>query len=326
MKKLLIIQTAFIGDVILATALIEKMAVHFPSAKINFLVRKGNEQLLENNPHINEVLIWDKGKSKFKNLRALLKQIKTSKYDAVISAHRFASSGYLTAYSGAKHRIGFKSNPFSFKFTYRPVHDLKNGLHEVDRNQILISQLTDAVSVRPKLYCSESDFANVKNYQSGDYVCMAPSSVWKTKELPKQQWLKLIQGFKSKNLTIYLIGGPIDALQNDYILASAFQDNVVNLAGELSLLESAALMTGAKMNYVNDSGPLHIASAVNAPVTAFFCSTIPSFGFGPLSDNSNIVEVSIKLACRPCGLHGLKSCPKKHFDCGHKIDIDQLVS
>lgn len=326
MKKILIIQTAFIGDVILATALIEKIAIYFQSAEIDFLVRKGNEQLLDNNPHLNNVLIWDKKNKKLKKLRGLLKIIKQSKYDAVISAHRFASSGYLTGFSGAKHRIGFKANPFSFKFTHKPVHELTNGLHEVDRNQQLIAPFTDETSSKPKLYLSQSDFEKIKPYQTQDYICMAPASVWQTKQLPKQQWLKLIQGFKTDDIKIYLLGGPGDMLQNDYILAAAFQKNVVNLAGELSFLESSALMKGAKMNYVNDSGPLHMASAVNAPTTAFFCSTIPNFGFGPLSEFSKIVQVSEDLECRPCGLHGLKKCPKKHFDCGHKIDIEQLVS
>jgi ADP-heptose:LPS heptosyltransferase len=88
----------------------------------------------------------------------------------------------------------------------------------------------------------------------------------------------------------------------------------------LSLMESAALMKGAKMNYVNDSGPMHIASAMNASVTAFFCSTIPDFGFTPLSEISFIKQVDHDLDCRPCGLHGFNSCPKGHFKCG-EIEI-----
>jgi heptosyltransferase-2 len=90
------------------------------------------------------------------------------------------------------------------------------------------------------------------------------------------------------------------------------------LSGKLSLLKSAALMQGAEHNYVNDSGPLHIASAMNASVTAFFCSTVPDFGFGPLSENSTIKQVE-GLDCRPCGLHGHKECPKGHFNCGNKM-------
>jgi heptosyltransferase-2 len=86
-------------------------------------------------------------------------------------------------------------------------------------------------------------------------------------------------------------------------------------------MQSAALMKDARMNYVNDSGPLHICSAMNAPVTAFFCSTTPDFGFGPLSDQSTTIESKMALACKPCGLHGYKSCPKGHFDCGNSIQV-----
>ncbi|WP_431217663.1 glycosyltransferase family 9 protein [Puia sp. P3] len=84
-------------------------------------------------------------------------------------------------------------------------------------------------------------------------------------------------------------------------------------------------MRSAAMNYVNDSAPMHFASSVNAPVTAVYCSTIPGFGFGPLSDNSNIVEIQQPLDCRPCGLHGYKACPKGHFNCAKKIEESQLL-
>ncbi len=100
---------------------------------------------------------------------------------------------------------------------------------------------------------------------------------------------------------------------------------MINLAGKLSFLSSAALMKGARMNYVNDSAPMHFASAVNAPVTAVYCSTIPSFGYGPLSDRSFIVETPVALHCRPCGLHGHTKCPEGHFHCAVKIQTQQLL-
>jgi heptosyltransferase-2 len=85
-------------------------------------------------------------------------------------------------------------------------------------------------------------------------------------------------------------------------------------------------MKDAAMNYVNDSAPMHFASAVNAPVTAVYCSTIPSFGFGPLSDIKYIVEIKEPLDCRPCGLHGYKACPRGHFHCAWHITDDQLLA
>jgi heptosyltransferase-2 len=84
-------------------------------------------------------------------------------------------------------------------------------------------------------------------------------------------------------------------------------------------------MQKADMNYVNDSAPLHLASALNAPVTAFFCSTIPEFGFYPLSDKSEVIEVK-NLECRPCGLHGYRSCPKSHFKCGNEIKLPEITA
>ena len=80
------------------------------------------------------------------------------------------------------------------------------------------------------------------------------------------------------------------------------------------------------MNYVNDSAPMHFASAVNAPITAVYCSTLPSFGFGPLSNKNFVVETEVKLSCRPCGLHGKKACPLKHFKCAFTIREQQLLN
>lgn len=151
---------------------------------------------------------------------------------------------------------------------------------------------------------------------------MAPASVWFTKQLPKEKWAELCRK-TDKDTVIYLLGGPTDVALCEEIARNSGHPDIRILAGQLSLLQSCALMEKAQMNYVNDSAPLHLASSVNAPVTAFFASTVPSFGFGPLSDNSSIAEVH-GLDCKPCGLHGYKACPLGHFKCGHDIDIQNL--
>jgi heptosyltransferase-2 len=79
------------------------------------------------------------------------------------------------------------------------------------------------------------------------------------------------------------------------------------------------------MSFLNDSGPLHICSALNTPTVAIFCSTIPAFGFGPLAKQHQIIEVKEKLTCRPCGNHGKKSCPETHFNCTNLIDVQELL-
>ena len=117
MQKFLVIQTAFIGDVVLATALIEKLHSSYPVAKIDFLVRKGNEGLLRDHPYLNEVLVWNKKEKKYRNLFIILKKIRENKYDVVINVQRFAATGFVTVFSKAKRTIGFDKNPWSFLFS-----------------------------------------------------------------------------------------------------------------------------------------------------------------------------------------------------------------
>lgn len=319
MQKILIIQTAFIGDVILATPLIGNLKTAFPASKIDFLVKSGNQSLLKNDPNLNEILVFDK-KKKIKSLLELTKKIRAKKYDLVINLHRFASSGILTFLSGAKQKLGFKKNPFYFAYTQSFPHEIGNGKHEVERNLELIKHLTSNQKKQPKLYPSSADFEAIQMYQAENYYCLAPASVWFTKQAPKEIWLKLIAKLSAESSTIYLLGGPDDKELCEEIKVKTNAEKVINLAGKLSLMQSTALMKNAKRNFVNDSGPLHLASAMNAPVSAFFCSTTPLFGFGPLSDDSKIIEVE-NLPCRPCGLHGHKECPKGNFRCGNELKI-----
>jgi heptosyltransferase-2 len=326
MKNILVIQTAFIGDVVLATSLIENLHQQFPKVKIDILVRKGNESLFQSHPFLNQVLVWDKKNNKYQNWVGLLFKIRSSQYDLVLNAQRFAATGAWTAFSKAKIKIGFDKNPFSFLFTHSVVHQFsEKGQHEIDRNHQLLSSLFLTKVAMPKLYPTASDELAVSSYQQTPYLCIAPASVWFTKQFSIEKWVDLINELPFKG-PIYLIGGPGDKLLCDQILQKINRKSVVNLAGRLSFLASAALQKKAVLNYVNDSAPMHFASAVNAPVVAVYCSTLPNFGFGPLSDKSFIVQTNEALACRPCGIHGKKQCPLKHFDCAKTIKMDQLIA
>jgi heptosyltransferase-2 len=197
--------------------------------------------------------------------------------------------------------------------------------HEIDRNQTLISDLTDAVPARPRLYPSASDLEKVQAYKSAAYITISPASVWFTKQYPEEKWISFMDKVPP-SYTIYLLGAPSDAERCEEIRIASRHPSIINLSGKLSFLQSAALMKDAVMNYVNDSAPMHFASAVNAPVNAIYCSTIPAFGFGPLSDIQFITETRETLDCRPCGLHGYKACPLGHFKCAYTIANDQLLA
>ncbi|MBC8154872.1 MAG: glycosyltransferase family 9 protein [Bacteroidetes bacterium] len=328
--RFLIIQTAFIGDVILATALFEQLHAHFPAARLDCLVRKGNESLLANHPFLNEVLVWNKKGTgalfgKYSSLLDLLKIIRPRRYDVVINLQRFGTTGLLTALSDARVTAGFAKNPFARFFTHAAPHELEPGVHEVNRNAGVIEFMTGTLPTgRPKLYPSSSDYEAIAPYKTQPYVCLAPASVWFTKQYPAEKWVDLVREMPPEQ-RIYLLGAPTDVDLCIRIEREAGRTNVVNLAGKLSLLQSAALMRDAVMNYVNDSAPLHLCSAMNAPTTAVFCSTIPEFGFGPLADSSRVVQAG-PLPCRPCTLHGRKACPLGHFDCSYGIDTARLLA
>ena len=337
MKRFLIIQTAFLGDAVLVTSIVEKLHAFFPDAAIDLVVRNGNDGLFDGHPFLRKLHVWDKRTGKTRDLFRLIGELRNVEYDHIINAQRFFSTGLMTVLARGKEKIGYDKNPLSFLFSKTVKHIIGDGRHEVDRLNALIEHLTDGSRPMPQLHPPNKAHGEVHDFiftwedhgthtwsfMDLQYVCIAPASVWFTKQWPEANWVELIKSLPA-DLLIYLIGAPGDGPLCDRIAKAAGRGNV--LAGKLSLLGTAELMHRAMMNYVNDSAPLHIASAMNAPVTAIFCSTVPAFGFGPLRENGRVVETTEKLDCRPCGLHGYAACPKGHFKCALAIDVRQLSS
>ncbi|MBK9106962.1 MAG: glycosyltransferase family 9 protein [Saprospiraceae bacterium] len=330
MSKILFIQTAFLGDVILSTSLIEKWKAFYPDDEVDVLIRKGNEGVFEHHTVIHELLIWDKQQNKTTNLISLIGRIRRNKYDKIFNLQRFLSTGLILLFSGARETIGFTKNPLSLFFTKRVSHEINavGSPHEVQRNHQLIQSYTDASYALPKIYLPHKRTIVSKYTIQQAFITIAPASVWFTKQYPEEKWIHFLKKLPD-SMDIVLLGSKSDSQLCERICnALKFHrphSKLLNLAGQLTISESAELMQEARMNYVNDSAPLHIASAVNAAVCAIFCSTVPEFGFGPLSENAYLVQTKLKLSCRPCGLHGKKVCPEGHFKCAMEIEDQQLL-
>ncbi len=308
--RVLVIQTAFIGDVILTTGLLETLLD--AGYEVDLLVRAGNEGLFAGHPRLSRVLIWEKRRRKYWHWWQMLGEIRRGRYEYVINTHRYFATGLWTALSGAAHRYGFRQNPLSSFYTHRAHYATGDGSLEVERNLRLIEPLRLIGHEQPKLYPRPEDW-QIAQAPQGPYVTVAPGSVWFTKRYPAEAWARLIAQIDAQ-IEVHLIGGPEDRDLCAKIADLSGRACVLR-AGKLSLLASAALMAKAQMNYVNDSSPLHLASAMNAPVTAFFLSTAPVLGFGPMSTVAEIRETLTPLACRPCGPTGKKTCPLGHFKC-----------
>ncbi len=326
MKRFLVIQTAYTGDVVLMLPVIDVLKKRYPEAVVDVLVRKGNEELLKAYPGPGRVLVFDKRKNKWLNLCRLVRTLRKERYDAVYNLQRFFSSGLIMALVRTGERVCFDKNPLAFLAIRKVPHripDIRESrpLHEVQRNLSLLGPVP-AKAPKPVLPLPPGSVERVKEFtERGPYFVVAPASVWFTKQWPQNKWRQLLERLPAK-CPVYLIGS---ASEKDFAesLVSA-HPRAENLCGRLSLPESAALMRYALRVFCNDSAPLHLASAVNAPVSAVFCSTVTDFGFYPLSDDHRIAETRETLVCRPCGLHGHTSCPQKHFRCALSIDPIQL--
>lgn len=337
-KTILIIQTAFIGDTILASHFARAVKTQYPNSKIHFFLRKGNESVIQGLPTIEKTWVWDKQGGKTKNLRKLIGELRTIKFDMVFNLHRHFNSGLVASLMKSPIKVGFKQNPLSFMYTHKvnhliphvPLDNEKVKWHEVQRNLQLLQVLDPSFKIdhnqkmyKPELALTEKNLAKVAPFSEGNYFVIAPASVWFTKAWSEHKY-KALTAELVKRGKVYLIGAPSDKDLCDRIGDGL--PGVENLCGALNLLDSAALMKNAKRVFVNDSAPLHLASCVNAKTTAIFCSTVPAFGYTPLADDSIVVDVGDSLACRPCGLHGYQKCPLGHFKCGEDIEISRVLA
>lgn len=327
-KTILIIQTAFIGDTILASHFARAVKEMYPDSKIHFFLRKGNESVIQGLPMIEKTWVWDKGGGKAKNLFKLILELRKIKFDMVFNLHRHFNSGLVTAMMKSPVKAGFRQNPLSFFYTRKINHQIPDprGWHEVQRNLELIPEFKiaeNSKTYRPELPLQQKNFDKVAPYKTENYFVVAPASVWFTKAWSEQKYRDLT-GELVKMGKVIFIGAPSDKDLCDRIRKD--HPNTENLCGALNLLDSAALMKDARRVFVNDSAPLHLASCVNAKTTAIFCSTVPAFGYTPLAEDSVVVDVGDSLQCRPCGLHGYKACPLGHFKCSEDIEIKKVIA
>lgn len=327
----LIIQTAFIGDVVLTTPLIRATKACLPGARLDVLVIPAAKNLLDNHPDVAQVLSYDKRQAQ-KGLRQLWRlgcRLRQQQYNLVLSPHRSLRSAILASMTGAKHRIAFATSAGAWLFTTRIPY--RADWHEVARNLALLTPLgCQTSSERPRLFPSEADFNRIapllqksSTANSENRIAMAPGSVWATKKWPTDYFIQLARALVQMDQHIYLVGGPEDAdLCAD--IAGRVGAGIDNTAGQLTLLQSAALIQRCRVLISNDSAPQHLGVAVETPVVTIFGSTVPGFGFAPFGERNRVVETD--LSCRPCGIHGHRKCPLGTLDCMRKVLPHQVLT
>lgn len=323
-EKILVIQTAFLGDLILSTTLFKKIKLKHPDSHITLIVNKGTEQILSNNPNINSILPVDK-KQTFKNPLKFIKflyELQKENFSICYSPHFSHRSSLISFFSGARVRIGYKESGFGFLHTKTYPRPLR-GVHEVQK----LLQLVDSVGLeRPEIFLGKEVSGEIKSKieNLSEFIVIAPSSIWETKRMPIEKFIELVRRIlENTPYTSVIIGSKNDQYLSDQIV-NVYGSKVVDMTGRTNLMELSYIISKAKCVISNDSSPIHIASAFNIPTLAIFGATITDFGYTPLSERHTISEVSLE--CRPCGIHGGNFCPKKHFRCMMDQNIEEIFS
>lgn len=325
----LVIQTSFLGDVILTTPLIAELAKRGP---VDVLVTPTGAAALANNPHIRTVIPYDKRGTygAALGLWETIREIRARRpYDAAYLAQGSFRSGLIAMMTGATERIGFASSTGRVLYTrqlpYRPEK------HHAERVwSLAMSECADPPSrdqIRPRLYPTDDDRTRIdmllRRAGSTDdpFVSLAPGSAWGTKRWPYYPELarRLVDDYR-----IAIIGSRADSGLAAQITDGLPPERVINGVG-LPLLASAELIGRSRTIVTNDSAPQHLASAMGTPTLTIFGPTVPEFGFGPIAER-HAVAGHKSLSCRPCHRHGPQRCPLGHWRCMRELTPEYVSS
>jgi heptosyltransferase I len=318
--KILIVKPSSLGDVIHSLPFLNAVKTCFPKSEIHWVIAKGFEGILESHPMINKLWVIDKDswkniqnvKSTIQEIKVLFKKLKQEKYDLAVDLQGLLRSGVLTGSTGAPVRIGFREAREGSNVFY--THKVAGGknIHAVDRYLKIAAFLGCNISeVRFPLYFNSSLITHHSSLPE-DYAVIVPGARWKTKIWPAEKFGKIASLLPVGSI---IVGSKSDKAIADEIV-SLSGGRAVSLAGKTNLRELMAVISRAKFIISNDSGPMHIAAALNVPVIALFGPTDP-FRTGPYGKGHTIIREDIH--CSPCFR---KSCDE--MKCMKDLSVEKV--
>ncbi len=302
-NKILIIRLSSLGDILLTTPVIRAIRKKYPSTEIHFVVKKGFEDSIKTNKNIDKVHIFEKDRlSKLKN------EIKQTGYNLIFDLQNNWRSRELV--NGVQGKV-FKFNKPTFKkllLVWTKINLLKDSKSITQRYAESAEVALDDFGL--ELYIPESVKSMLPDGKK--YIGLCPGAKHFTKRWPEEDFIQLGNEISKAGYTILLFGGKTEAELCGEISGGII--NSINCQNDDKLLQLAANMQKCIAVITNDSGLMHVASALDIPVIAIFGSTVKEFGFTPYGVKNIILE-NKSLSCRPCSHIGKEKCPKKHFKC-----------
>ena len=319
-SKILIVKPSSLGDIVHSLPVLNALKGCFPDATIHWIVAKGLEGLLENHPMIDKLWIinkddWkkiDKVKTTVKELKTLFRKLKAEKYDLVIDLQGLLRSGIMTASTRAPLRIGFTEAREGSTVFY--THKVRGGrnIHAVDRYLKIVEFLgCDISDIRFPL--PMHDISSPFSIPSEEYIVFIPGARWSTKKWEPELFGELASKLPYKSV---VVGSRSDIKDAD-ILVSLSRGNALSCAGKTTIRDLITLIQNARCVVSNDSGPMHIAAALNVPVVALFGPTDPQ-RTGPYGKGHTVIRAEVE--CSPCLK---KRC--KDMKCMKEISVNRLL-
>jgi len=341
-QKILVIKLSAIGDVIQTFPMVEALKHQYPQAQIDWLVEEDASDLLAGHPALNRVIVsrrksWQKhlwGKRAIRNILKdignFINELRSVKYDWVIDNHGLLKSGLLVFLSRGVRKIGFKPSPGiadegNYLFTNERYQALPIERHALERYLDLIAQL--GVSVDPfvlKYSVPAESLEKAKKlltengFFSHPLVVIHPMAKWPTKQWPLENFARLANALMPKEASVVLTGSGQDREALKKIQEQTqYPQKVLNLAGQTSLIELAGLFYLSDLVLTTDTGPMHLAAAVKAPLIALFGPTAP-WRTGPYGNGHVVLRKAI--ACSPCFK---KKCDT--MECMNSLSVEEVL-
>ncbi len=326
---ILVVQTGFLGDVVLTTPLLQVLRQRFPEAEVTLLVTPAAAPLMAHHPAVDRVEIDDK-RGADRGLRGMLalgRRLRRRRYALALAAHKSWRTGALLLLAGIPRRVGFAGAPAASLYTERVPRPL--ALHDCERLLQLMRPFGAlGTTPQPSLAldqeaCRQAHALLAPARATGRPLAgICPGSVWRTKRWPASAYAELVRRLEAAGYACVLLGSP-DERELTRLVHERADGRGLDLGGATDLTVLAAVLAEMSVVVSNDSAPMHLATAVGVPQVAIFCATVPEQGYGPRSEHAQIAQTDLE--CRPCGRHGAERCPRGTDDCMELIRVEDVA-
>ena len=319
-NRFLIIRLSSIGDIILTTPLVRALRKAYPNSLIDYLVKEEFLDLLQNNPHIDNVYTFNP-RNGLKEILRWRKKIKGNEYTSILDLHRSIRSILMTIWLGRVELGKLNKNLFKRIVLVKLGINLYKSIVPVTQRYFDAAKRLDLVDdgLGTELFHDGKIPTKIRNsLENKNIIIMAPGAGYFTKRWLPEYFAKLADKLIDKyNAEVYLIGSSADKKVCSEIRKS-MNNYVHDLSGNFSILETSAIIDASDALITNDTGMMHVAVSQKKPVLAFFGSTTEELGFFPYGQKYKVLE-NKDLNCRPCSHVGRDKCPKRHFKCMKEI-------